>query len=134
MRDDDERHAAAVERELELRCEPRRIARSADVVALLIGRDLGQVERVAHVDAVAREVDGREVIDGEVPERVRGGVPGGEQRRNGAHEHEQSGQRTPHESAFRATGAQRTEKPGLSASAFRYQARMPSTSPEQPAA
>ena len=38
---------------------------------LLEGRDLGQVEGVADVDAVAGEVDGREVIHGEVAERMR---------------------------------------------------------------
>ncbi len=45
----------------------------ADAVAELEGRDLGEVEDVANVDAVACELDSRVVVDREVAERVRAG-------------------------------------------------------------
>ena len=75
-RDDTVRHGpqddpAAVEPELELRATVRGEAGGADVVAELERRDLGQVEDVAHVDAVARQLDRGVVVDGEVAERMR---------------------------------------------------------------
>jgi hypothetical protein len=50
--------------------------------ALLEGRDLGLVEHVPHVDAVAGDADLGEVVDGQVAERVRRrhGRNGGEHR------------------------------------------------------
>ena len=68
--EDGQRHPLAVDAEIEAAREDRRVAGLPHLRSLLEGRDLGQVEGVAHVDAVACEVDGGEVIDGEVAERV----------------------------------------------------------------
>ena len=60
-----------VEPQLELpRDESRRSRAARDPVAELEGRDLGEVEDVANVDAVAGELDARVVVDREVAERV----------------------------------------------------------------
>jgi hypothetical protein len=67
--------ALATESELELVRELRGIARRADAVARLEGRDLGQVEDEADEHAVSRELDPGVVVDGEVAERMRGGFP-----------------------------------------------------------
>ena len=60
-----------VEREHELSCEPRRVTGSTDLCAELVRRDLREVERVANVGRVARELDSRVAVDGEVAEWVR---------------------------------------------------------------
>ena len=79
VRDDGERDTPAVDRQLQLAGERRGIAGPPYGCPFLEGRDLRQVECVAHEDAVTREIDGREVIDGEVAERMGRGNSGCEQ-------------------------------------------------------
>ena len=69
--DDSKRHAPAVERQDEIASEGGRIARAPDLRAELIGRDLGDVERVPDVDVAAGDLDAGVAIDREVAERVR---------------------------------------------------------------
>ena len=113
----DERHADAVDAQLELPREQGGVAGAADLGTLLERRDLGEVERVADVDRVAGEVDGCEVIHGEVAERVCRGARRHDEDDERRREREDDCETGLHRSAFRATGAQRIEKCGLSASA-----------------
>ena len=102
--------------------------------ALLKRRDLGQVERVAHEDRVACEIDRREVVDREVAERVGGRAPGVSNAPTVATKAGEEEQQALHETDFRASGAKRTEKFGFKPSAFAYQAFIPALSPAHPAA
>ena len=87
---------------------------------LLEGRDLGEVEDVEDVDAVAGGDDAAVVVGGEVAERVRGGDGRQRPARASSGERDQSAL---HRASLRATGAQSSEKCGLSASARRNQPR-----------
>ena len=70
---------------------------------------------------VARELDARVVVDGEVAQRVRARAAGtGKCRERGDDEQGRDEHAPPHPSASRATGAHRTENSGLSASALPY--------------
>src|SRR4029078_6707884 len=82
------------------------------------------------VDAVAGEVDGREVIHGEVAQRMRR-RSSGERGCTEDPEHANHDEESFHWSAFLATGAQRIEKWGLRASAWRSVLREASRSPRQ---
>ena len=109
-----EPHRAPAELDVQAGGDAPRVHAGVDaLLARLIGRDLGQVEDVAHVQPVAGDLDAREPIDGEVAERVRlrgdGGDEGGRQ--------DGEGEQTLHGVPFRAVEAHRTEKFGLSASA-----------------
>src|SRR5262249_54353925 len=114
-----ERDAPPVDREREILADAGRdrvrVAAPAELlhlVALLEGRDLGEIEDVGEVDAVARDLDAREVVRREVPERVR--------RRGGGHRECSDGGRRGEEFFHRyllATGLQIGEKCGFSASA-----------------
>ena len=76
---------------------------------------------------MAGHLDAREAVDREVAERMRRRGGRREQRRGRDEDDEQ----LLHESApFRATGAQRIEKCGLSASARRYHVRASARSAE----
>ena len=86
------------------------------------------------VRPVPRQLDPRVVVDGEVAERVRGSAGGQRERREREDENGKGDETAPHETAFRATGAHRTENAGLCATALRYQRRIPALSPAQPAA
>ena len=135
MRNDDERDPGAVHYQLELRRELRRVARTTYLGSFLECRNLGQVERIANEDAVPGQIDGREVVDREVAERMRPRRAGADERRDdGRRREEGQEQKPPHETALRATGAKRTEKCGLSARAFLYHVLIPAASPAQPAA
>src|SRR5205823_2318116 len=78
-----------------------------------------EVEDVADVDAVPRDLDAAEGVDREVAERVR---LRRERREQGDGEDTDEDRHAPHAS-LRATGAQISEKRGLSASARWNQAR-----------
>jgi hypothetical protein len=70
-----QREAAPVDGQHELSLDLRLLARQHGLVgrpALLERRDLGLVEDVAHVDAVRGHAHARQMVDGEVAERVRG--------------------------------------------------------------
>lgn len=86
------------------------------------------------IGPVPRQLDARVVVHGEVAERVCAGTAW--QRQSRRRENENGGDRepAPHDTAFRATGAHRTEKAGLCASASRYQRSISLRSPAQPAA
>ena len=81
--------------------------------SLLVGGDLREVERVAHVDPVAGEDDLAVAVDGEVPERM--GERRGRQDQGGERKHD--GESLLHLTASFATGDQRGEKCGLMSSA-----------------
>jgi hypothetical protein len=134
VRDRVERDADAVELELEPPGEHGRVAWRADAVTGLEGGDLGEIEHVMDEHAVARELDAGVVVDGEVAERVRAGAPGTGEGREPGDEHHRDEHPPLHASAFRTTGAQRTENPGLRASALRYHTRIAVRSPAHPAA
>ena len=68
----DEPRRPAVDGEVRVRGDAPRVGAGVDVAGLE-GRDLGQVEHVEHVEAVARDLDAAEAVDREVAERVRGG-------------------------------------------------------------
>ncbi len=72
-----QRDAVAVERQIEIASEPCREPRSADRVTELVGRDLRDVQGIAHVHRVPGDLDARVPVDREVAERM--GV--GERRR-----------------------------------------------------
>jgi hypothetical protein len=122
-----QRGAPPVDPQVEVPREQGRVAVGSHALALLEGRDLGQVEHVADVERVARGYDRREVVDGEVAERVREGRSGSDERRHGRDEDGEA----LHESASLATGAQRIEKCGLSASARANQRRASAGRPAQ---
>ena len=82
---------------------------------LLEGRNLGEVEGVAHVHALARERDLAVAVHREVPQRMREG--GGRQGQRGDREH--GDESLLHRTPSLATGAQRGEKYGLISSASR---------------
>ena len=66
----------AVQRELELASQAPCIARLSNLCSELVGRDLGQVERVANVDVAPRDLDAGVPVDREVAERMRTGRGG----------------------------------------------------------
>ena len=134
MRDDGERDTPAVDRQLQLAGERRGIAGPPYGCPFLERRDLRQVECVADEDAVTREIDRREVIDGEVAERMGRGSSGCEQRSRRRDDGDEEERQSLHKTTCRAIGANRTEKFGFNPSAFAYQAFMPALSPAHPAA
>src|SRR6476659_2628064 len=82
-------------------------------------RDLRHVDDVANVEPVARDLDPREAVDREVPERVR---------RRGCDRQEQiaergQGQQALHDASLLRVEVQSTEKWELSATARRAQGR-----------
>ena len=111
-------------------------ARVVDGRALAEGGDLGHVDHLAQVELAAAGLDAQVAVDREVAQRVR--------RRDGGPADEQGGQGdqrdegAPHgaslASSRRATGAQRTEKAGLSSRACDSRARADAGSPAQAAA
>ena len=129
-----EHGAVAAEPELEPVCSLRGVPRRADPVARLEGGDLGEVQHVPYEHPVAGELDGRVVVDREVPERVRSSSARHRKRHRGDDESDNDRCSAPHSSAPRATGAHRTENAGLCSSALRYHARIARPSPAQPAA
>jgi hypothetical protein len=130
-----QRDARSVDPQLEPPSHGFHVSAGADLVARLEGRNLGEVEDVADEHAVARELDARIVVHGEVAERVRGGSARPTYRRDERDEHGRSNRgNASHVKAFRATGAQWTEKFGFRAIAFPYQRRMAARSPAHPAA
>src|SRR5262249_17925374 len=85
-----------------------------DLLPLLEGRDLGHVEDVLDVDAIAGELDPGKAVDGEVPERVRcRGRRGHERDQESEQENEAL-----HDAYLLASGLQRSEKCGFSRSAL----------------
>src|SRR4051794_29634471 len=91
------------------------------------GRDLCKIEHVTHEQPLAGNVDTCEAVDREVAERVRrGGRRDGERRRR-----DENDQEPFHDANLLATGDQRTEKCGLTASARRNQARETAALPRQ---
>ena len=92
--------------------DPPRVGPGVDV-ACLEGRDLGHVQDVEHVNAVARDLDAAEPIDREVAEWVRGCRRRREQRGRHCEQKDEA----LHRSSLVATGAHSTEKRGFSASA-----------------
>ena len=148
--DHDEAAGPAVDRDGEagpdrLR-QPVRVALAAerrDVATCLEGRDLGEVEDVVDVGAIAGEDDLGVVIRGEVPERMRRRDAGRDECRDRHCEDDREALHAAPSlpardrfgpSARAATGAQRIEKLGSSASALRYHPRIASRSPAHPAA
>ena len=128
--DRNERDGPPGERHVQAGCKAARVHRRVDaLLSRLVGRDLGHVEHVAHVEAVARDLDAREAVDREVAERMRLRRDRREQRSEQQAEHDLLHEEAP----FRATGAQRTEKWGLSARARRYHVAAPARSPRQAA-
>ena len=98
--------------------------------ACLVGRDLCQVQDVPDVERVSGDFDSREAVDREIAERMSLRRNRREERkREGCDEHESFHGVAP----FRATGAQRIEKCGFSASARRYQVAASVRLPRQPA-
>src|SRR4051812_15481083 len=129
-----ERDWPAVDADVEPMREAPGVVLSVDALLLrLERRDLRQVEDVADVEPVARDLDAREAVDREVAERVRlRGDRRKERQRKRGKENELLHRRLP----LSATGDQSTEKRGLSASALRYQvaasARLPRQAAIQP--
>ena len=85
-----------------------------DLLPFLEGRDLGHVQDVLDVDAVARELDPAEAVDREVPERVCHRSSGSGERDD---EPEQEDEAL-HDAYLLASGLQSTEKCGFSRTAL----------------
>ena len=131
MLDRHERDRPSVERDVEPAREARGVRAGIDALLLrLERRDLREVEDVADVQPVAGHLDAGEAVDREVAERVRLRGDGREQRCCKPDEHDELLHRS---APFRATGVQRTEKRGLSASARRYHCAAPARSPRHAA-
>src|SRR4051812_22168344 len=126
----DEARGPAVDGEAEVRGDPARVARAVDAAGLLRleRRDLGQVEDVQGVEPIAGDVELAVAVDREVAEGVRLCRERGEERER--HEADED-REPPHAEYLFATGAQRTEKCGFSASARRNQVRASSEWPRQ---
>src|SRR5438067_5168793 len=107
-----QRRESAVDGESRAACKSSCVRTRIDPAGLVRG-DLGQVEDVADVDPVARDLDTAEAVDGEVAERVRRGHDRGGERR----QRDEDQDELLHEAYLRATGAQRSENCGLTASA-----------------
>ena len=105
--------------------------RGAGEVALLEGGDLGLVEGVAEVDAVAGDPHRDQMVDGEVAQRV---GAGGRRRHQQGQREAGDEERAPHRSAACARGAYRGEKRGLWASARRSHASASAVCPAARAA
>src|ERR671923_871569 len=118
--------ASAVALEPQARGERPGEVRPPEPLAVLQRRDLGQVHDVVDIERTAGRLDGGVPVHSEVAERVRCGP-----RRSEAREKEQDGDCTLHASAFRATGAQISEKWGLSRSARPNHARAAPSRPRQ---
>ena len=141
---------AAVDRDLETRAnlllQPARVGDAAerrDVVTRLERRDLGEVEDVVDVGAVAGDDNLGMVVRREVAEGMGGGNPCEDERRERCGQHcRDASHAVPSAPArFRfaasarvAIGAHRIENSGFRRSACRYQRRIPTRSPAHPAA
>ena len=117
--------------------------KGSHVLAGLERRDLGEVENVVDVGAVAGEDDLRIVVRREVAERVCSRDAGGDECRDRSREDDREALHAAPSppasdrfgpSARAATGAQRIEKLASSASALRYHVRIAGRSPAHPAA
>ena len=106
----DERRRPPSDRQVRVRGDPACVGIGVDAAGLE-GRDLGHVEDVADVDAVARDLDPAEAVDREVAERMGGRGGRREQGGDGDEQDEES----LHRSSLLATGPQSTEKCGFSA-------------------
>ena len=116
-----------VELELEAARDLLREAGPASALAFLVRGNLGQVEDVLHVDAVAGSLDRAVAVDREVPERMRL-----RRCRNGERgEHADKERDAFHDAYLLATGLQRSEKCGFRRSARRNQSRADAWSPRQ---
>ena len=117
----------SVELEFEAARDLPRESGPANAVALLVRRDLGQVEDVLHVDAVAGGLDRAVAVDREVPERMCLRRCGNGERGEQADEERE----TFHDAYLLATGLQRSEKCGFRRSARANQSRAEAWSPRQ---
>ena len=108
----------AVHRQVRAAREATARTTCASMLARLEGGDLGEVEDVANVDAVARDLDPAETVDREVAERMRRR----RRRRTSSRERGDRGatRRFTRRTSF-ATGAHSSEKCGFRASARRNQ-------------
>ena len=106
--------AAPIHRQLSAARDATRIAPRVDL-SRLEGRDLREIQDVVHVDARAGDLDPAEPVHGEVAERMSGRGYRQDEcgKRHGAEND------APHAAYLLRTGAQRTEKCGLSANALR---------------
>ena len=99
----------------------------ANAVAFLVRGDLGQVEDVLHVHAVAGSLDRAVAVDREVAEWMCLGAGGDRQRSEQADEERE----TLHDAYLRATGLQRSEKWGFRLRARANHSRASAWSPRQ---